>query len=329
MYDIKKIAYRLNNLSQKYRIGNLQEIRKEIKGFDRRPGSVIFRDETISSDNDWAFHFGGRKELQFNIGVEEEGLRFGVAFSLEPSRTLTNISLLFPKILKYNQYVRGNIEKYYNYKMWYWENGKRSSIYNITEITKDMMKKNNFIFIGKISRSINYEKILKTFDNFLDMYLFIESEVSVEKPTEETTFAFIPTKPELIKGRRYSTVEKEISLDVRHSILQSKLYKLLVTDYGENNVAVEMPLYGKKIDVVVKRNNSYIFFEIKTNGTVKECIRSAFGQIMEYAYWPGLINANKLIIVGEHEIDKKTNKYLNFIKEEFGIPIEYMKLDID
>jgi hypothetical protein len=45
-------------------------ILKKRKFFSRFLGTKL-RDNTISSDG-WAFHYGGRKELQFNIGIEEE-----------------------------------------------------------------------------------------------------------------------------------------------------------------------------------------------------------------------------------------------------------------
>ncbi len=51
---------------------------------------------------DWAFHYGGRSEIQYNIGFEDEGFRFGLAFSLETSQTLPDINLLKPKIKKLN-----------------------------------------------------------------------------------------------------------------------------------------------------------------------------------------------------------------------------------
>jgi len=92
---IRKTALKINDLSTSYRIGKLQDIRKEIKGFDRKPGSQIFSNATISEW--WAFHHGGRKELQFNIGFEEEGFRYGLALSLEASQTVPDITILFPK----------------------------------------------------------------------------------------------------------------------------------------------------------------------------------------------------------------------------------------
>lgn len=103
--NIREIANELNNRASGYRMGQFQDLRKDIKGLKKKASSQIFTDQTISSDEGWAFHYGGRKEIQFNIGLEKEGLRYGLAFSLETSRSLPDVSELFPKILKFNSMV--------------------------------------------------------------------------------------------------------------------------------------------------------------------------------------------------------------------------------
>ena len=83
---LPEIAIELNKRSKNYRIGELQEIRKQIKGLSKKASSDIFHKDSISDE--WAFHYGGRKEIQFNISFENEGLRYGLAFSFETSRSL-------------------------------------------------------------------------------------------------------------------------------------------------------------------------------------------------------------------------------------------------
>ena len=146
---ITEIAYKLNDLSSRYKIGELQEIRKEIKNLKRKAGSSIFHDDSISEEG-WAFHYGGRKELQFNIGFENEGLRFGLAFSLEPSQSLPDISILFPKIYKLNCLIREEPEKFSSYLMWHWQKGKRSEIKEVREIKPELVNSQTFIFFGRI-----------------------------------------------------------------------------------------------------------------------------------------------------------------------------------
>ena len=49
---------------------------------------------------------------------------------------------------------------------------------------------------------------------------------------------------------------------------------------------------------------------------------------MEYAYWPGKKHAEQIIVVGEHELDDRTKKYLDYLQNEFNMPIDYQKVDI-
>jgi hypothetical protein len=80
-------------------IGFLQEIRVALKSLSRRPGHDIFSSRT--TNHNYAFHNGGRSELQFNIGdlADTRGFRFGVAFSFETSQAMpTPIDVLAPKV---------------------------------------------------------------------------------------------------------------------------------------------------------------------------------------------------------------------------------------
>ena len=49
---------------------------------------------------------------------------------------------------------------------------------------------------------------------------------------------------------------------------------------------------------------------------------------MEYAYWPDLDKAEKLIIVSDNEPDSETKKYLVYIRAKFKLPIFYRVFDI-
>src|SRR5439155_11622950 len=41
-----------------------------------------------------------------------------------------------------------------------------------------------------------------------------------------------------------------------------------------------------------------VFFDVKTEPTVKLCIRAAVGQLLEYSYYPSEERATNLIVVG-------------------------------
>ena len=56
---------------------------------------------------DYAFHVGGRDELQFNVGFDEEELRWGVAISLQASQAIPNpVEELSPKLDRLSEFIR-------------------------------------------------------------------------------------------------------------------------------------------------------------------------------------------------------------------------------
>ncbi|NMH28601.1 hypothetical protein [Flavobacterium silvaticum] len=330
---IQSIAQELNKRSIDYNIGELQTLRKTIKGLAKKPTSDIFNHQTINEN--WAFHVGGRSELQFNIGFENEGLRFGFAFSLEPSQSLPNLDILFPKILKLNSAITDNPKRFKKYKMWNWSFEGRSSILDVKPIPQDIVKTGNFIFIGKIlsTQQINYDDILKTFDDLLEIYLEVESNSpeiinlsSISKPTQY--FVFNNAKRNLPQSTTYTSLERKINVDARHSFIQEKLIDELSSLFGKDAVAAENYIGGKKIDVVLKLNdNDHIFYEIKTANSARACIRQAIGQLLEYSYFKCNKMASKIVVVGEYKIDTETKKYLKYLKNEFSIPIDYKSVN--
>ena len=88
-----------------------------------RPSSDIFTSHTIHPH--WAFQYGGRPELQFNIGLERvsdaDELRHGVAFSFEPSQSLPSIDVLIQKVRLFNDFM--------HMRMWHHASRERSADY--------------------------------------------------------------------------------------------------------------------------------------------------------------------------------------------------------
>src|SRR5438132_13512662 len=101
MASIEQIARQLNAAAEAHPIGQLQTIRQRLKN-KRRERRPIFEKGSIFPE--FAFHWGGREELQFNIGDEtvdgHDVLRHGVAFSFEPSMNLPHIAPLIPKVAR-------------------------------------------------------------------------------------------------------------------------------------------------------------------------------------------------------------------------------------
>jgi hypothetical protein len=110
-----------------------------------------------------------------------------------------------------------------------------------------------------------------------------------------------------------------------HMDLQSQLYELMVKRHGRENVAAEqLTPSGRPADLVVATGEEYEIYEIKTALSPRDCVRQALGQLLEYAYWPGSPSYRALWVVGPSAIDSETQLFLDTLREQFSLPIQYL-----
>lgn len=337
-FDLPTVAAKLNVESAGRPIGQLQALRKKLKKLDRRPGSDIFRLQGQSKTvfPDWAFHYGGRTELQFNIGKDgSKGtmLRHGIAFSFETSQTLPSIDALKPKVRLFNDFLQLYPDKYASMRMWHFHGNKRSDEYMPSPIPQERVEEGVFVFLGKRFpiEQLDYDVILDDFDDLLPLYQYVESNGSLHPvllPTD-ADFKFVPGCS--IKAKKTIAVITVNQLDVnlRHNVLQEALYQRLVAQFGADNVGTEIPSgIGTSVDLVVRRDEGYWFYEIKVYHSPRACIREAVGQLLEYSFWPGAQEASRLIVVGESPLDSESEEYLRQIRARFSLPIYYEQIAV-
>ncbi|WP_441255670.1 hypothetical protein [Tardiphaga sp. 285_C5_N1_2] len=334
-FDIRSIAHEINAQANSYAIGALQKMRKELRGLSRRPGSDIFSDQTIHPH--WAFHRGGRSELQFNIGLEdhrgEQELRHGVAFSFELSQALPSIDVLVPKARLFGEYLQLCPDLYADMRMWDYRDGEPSGDYPPGPVVPELVRPGCFVFLGKRQPigAIDYNVILADFDRLLPLYSFVESgghELRGAQPGNG--FVFQAGCTEKASATKASLVERELNINLRHTLLQAALCDRLIKQYGAENVADEHASgLGSKIDVVLRRSaKEFWYYEIKTALSPRACIREALGQVMEYAYWPHANEAARLVICGETALDDDGATYLETLQQRFRLPVAYEQIDI-
>ncbi|MDD5712262.1 MAG: hypothetical protein PHY31_05815 [Smithellaceae bacterium] len=331
-FNIPDIASKLNELASSHPIGKLQDIRTRLKKLNRRPGDKIFSAQTTFSK--WAFHHGGRTELQFNIGADGDDdnyLRHGVAFSFELSKTLRSIDVLVPKVKLFNDFLYLNAGEFSDMRMWYYD-PKRSLDYPAGEVSSGLVKEGVFVFLGnrQPADQIDYEQILTDFDRLLSLYRYVESAGTTSPvPLPKSEFAFKPGCSLKVATAKSALAEKELDLDLRHNPLQKALYNQLTSEYGADNVGTERPSgVGTRIDVVVRMQKEYWFYEIKTALTARACLREAIGQLLEYGYWPGAREPARFVVVGESRLDEDGQEYISRLRKRFSLPIEYEQLVI-
>jgi hypothetical protein len=185
--DILKIAKNLNEMSKDYQIAKLQDYRVEINNL-AHPGTYnIFSKRSIIFKDNYAYHSGGRKEMQVNIGFEpdREEFRAGFAFSIEPSRSLTEpVEIFEPKIKRFNEFLEKNYDKYSDLMMFNHDGDSiRSENYPIEQIGDNLVDIGMFIFFGKFynkkaSDNLSekeYDHILELLSEMLEIYFYVET----------------------------------------------------------------------------------------------------------------------------------------------------------
>ncbi len=131
--------------------------------------------------------------------------------------------------------------------------------------------------------------------------------------------------------RNSQSYEQQKEVNCVHIEIQDKIYDILKEDYKiETERKVET---GGYVDLSIEIDKDCeIFYEIKTSNTVKECIREAFGQLMEYTHYP--INdevykrAVGLVIVSQNAINDDAQSYINKLRE-FKINIYYQQFNLE
>lgn len=122
MTDMKRIAAELSRRAKNHEIGSFRKVRKRLH--PKSSSSIDLFPQRAVKDT-YAFHWGGRRELQFNIGFEERPggvlFRHGVAFSLEkgPYFGVSDVMALYPKIDRLNEFLSVAASDYPDMRIWF------------------------------------------------------------------------------------------------------------------------------------------------------------------------------------------------------------------
>ena len=189
--DIIEITDHLNEIAAQSQILSVfQSSRAERLNYDRPRTYKLFSASTVFNGEDiYAFHDGGRNELQLNIGVEElngqEMFRYGLGFSLEANQSQPDpINFFSPKIFAFNEYHLEDPTFFKGLSIWHYkEDGiiGRSKDYKFSVIPKEWIEWGNFIAIGKyFKKSIDeitlndLSAIIRLFERLIPVYEFVE-----------------------------------------------------------------------------------------------------------------------------------------------------------
>lgn len=322
-----------------YEIAGLQRLRARNRGLARVAQSIFGRRKQA---DDWAFHLGGRDELQFNVGLDVmpdgvRAFRAGVAFSFEPSRSLPDIEKLLPNVARFNAWMRENPETLADFAMWHFDHGTRSADYLAGPIPESLVRSGVFVFIGQRQPLPNIDPhvALRTFDRLLPLYAWVETRVTAAltagtNAVANTELLRLDSGRDFSGGRWITATTHERALDIylRHREIQGRLKAALLSE-GCSNVVLEVSIGQRSIDLIAQHGDELWFYEVKTAATVRGCLREAIGQLLEYALWPGATRPARLVVVGEPALDAAAKEYLDRLNATFPIRLVYRQLALE
>ena len=328
--SIPELAEALNRGLGDFEIGGLQRLRMRLHSRARPAATALFDARTVHPN--YAFHVGGRTELQFNIGQKERDgrpvVRHGVAFSLELSQSLPSIEPLLSKIPRFNDYVRCRPEDFPGFRMWL-DPPKAQPEHAVAPIDDEVITPGNFIMLGRWvpEADVNVRDILSDFDRFLPLYTYVESDRPLARPGKPPPFR--AGCPDFVLSTTASLPARTIDVALRHKALQRALYDHLRAEVGPERVAIEHELdFGVRVDAAVNTPHGLSFYELKVAPCLQACVRAAVGQLLEYAYWPSAKRATELVVVGEPEPDADAIEYLRLLRETFRLPLWYRQISL-
>jgi hypothetical protein len=161
-------------------------------------------------------------------------------------------------------------------------------------------------------------------------YLLYNWDDAAKLHNAHAPFVFKPSKPggnkTVLRNAAADFQSKEIKQ--LHRQIANALHDGLSKQYGQDKISCDVPHNGTYIDMVRKVGQKYVLYEIKTYNQLRKNIREATGQLLEYAYWARTHEIEEIVIVTEHAIDKTAFEYLDFLKKNFKIPINYLQQSI-
>jgi len=127
--------------------------------------------------------------------------------------------------------------------------------------------------------------------------------------------------PRLNTERQVRTGSKPYVAEAAHNILQLQLYQHLCKVYGKQKVKLEKDY----IDIVLDQGKTTILYEVKPYRSVNQCLRVAFGQLLQYCFNSQSMDKQfELAIVGPNQPSPDELKFINFVQKNLSIPLKYL-----
>lgn len=169
----------------------------------------------------------------------------------------------------------------------------------------------------------------------VDKYVLSHKECGLPLADKELDNKYVKTLPgykvyieTATKAKKTGSVTVKASehiMKFQHNELSNELVNYL-KDNGYTSVVTDEDFVDIKATDSV---GTKLFFELKTATTVKNAIRQAIGQLLEYNHYPNNNKADKLIIVTVLEPTREDMEYLQGLRTAYQIPVYYQQFDMD
>lgn len=119
-------------------------------------------------------------------------------------------------------------------------------------------------------------------------------------------------------------------IELRHNQVQGTLFTHLEAEFGPGTVWTEYPTgTGGFADAYVRHSNqSSNLYEIKIADTATQVVRQAMGQLLEYSFRDRGLEPVKLFAVGEPALDEVTGRFLERLRRDFNLDIDYLQIEL-
>lgn len=185
--DIANIAEQLNDVLSDSSMAEFQVERAARLG-KSKPGARNLFSKRTTHDN-YAYHDGGRSELQFNFGMDSPTVfRYGIGISLQKDRSLPNpIGSMSGRIRKINELVAAKPDLLHGLQMWRNYGTGKGAPREAGRIPDHWITKDSFIFIGerKETSARRYNpserdiaKIAALFERLYPIYISVENDLA-------------------------------------------------------------------------------------------------------------------------------------------------------
>lgn len=248
----------------------------------------------------------GKEEDAFIFTINMSDNRCAIIFENASNDASTTTWVFIAKNENYEACVNLMFDYFTDYTI----SAKRSSLRDADTNPPEMFKAEDYTFIDH---------------NDLGQWLKKLNRILENKP-QPSDIAFVPGLKIPQSSDTRTGHGDSISTKNLHNELMRKLYDRLCNESGKDNVGTEIHVGAKRIDAVVKGNDFYDLYEVKTALNPFDCVTEALGQLCQYAYLFCRDKIGKMVIVGASEPTKEVEQYLATLRKNHSLLVYYIKV---